>query len=51
MFVCFVSEWLCLFAWFVCFVSESSLYPEDAPEAVVVEHCLQNASLLFNGIY
>lgn len=35
---------------FVCFVLESSLYPEDAPEAVVVEHCLQNASLLFNGI-
>lgn len=34
---------------FVYFVLESSLYPEDAPEAVV-EHCLQNASLPFHGI-
>lgn len=35
---------------FVYFVLESSLYPEDAPEAVVVEHCLQNASPSFHGI-
>lgn len=35
---------------FVCFVLQSSLYPKDAPEAVVVEHCLQNVSLSFHGI-
>lgn len=42
-------EWLCESVC-VCFVLESSLYPEDAPEAVVVEHCLQNASPSFHGI-
>lgn len=34
---------------FVCFVLESSLYPEDAPEAVVVEHYLQKC-LHFMGL-
>lgn len=30
---------------FVHFVLVSSFYPKDAPEAVVIEHCLQNVSL------